>query len=54
MNRLIGVYTDNRDENGGTAQSRDIYAVGKTLGPPPLFTDGFESGDTSAWDDTVP
>ncbi len=53
MNRLIAVYTDNRDENGGTSQSRDIYAIGKTL-IDALFTDGFESNDTSDWDLTVP
>jgi hypothetical protein len=48
MNRLIGVYTDNRDESGGSAQSKDIYAVGQEAAEV-LFADGFESGDTSAW-----
>jgi len=48
MNRLIGVYTDNRDESGGGAQSKDIYAIGQEA-EEVLFADGFESGDTSAW-----
>ncbi|MEM8960326.1 MAG: sialidase family protein [Acidobacteriota bacterium] len=51
---LIGVFTDNRDENGGSAQSRDIYAAGVTgLSLEEIFADSFESGDTTAWSSTV-
>ncbi|MEO8671247.1 MAG: PKD domain-containing protein [Tahibacter sp.] len=28
MNDIMAIYTDNRDESGGTAESKDVYAVG--------------------------
>ncbi|HET7842778.1 MAG TPA: PKD domain-containing protein, partial [Xanthomonadales bacterium] len=34
MSNLIAIYTDNRDESGGTAQSIDVYGVGFQGGPP--------------------
>src|SRR5207253_6423633 len=34
MQNLIAIYTDNRDESGGTAQSIDVYGVGFTGGTP--------------------
>jgi PKD repeat protein len=34
MANLIAIYTDNRDESGGTAQSVDVYAVGGFGGTP--------------------
>lgn len=56
MNQLIATFTDNRDETGGSAQSRDVYAAGVTLagGGDEVFADGFESGNTSAWSTAVP
>lgn len=48
---LISIWTDNRDEVGGDPQSVDVYAAGFLAG---LFADGFESGDTSAWDTVIP
>lgn len=48
LNDLMAIYTDNRDETGGTAQSIDVYGIG-FKNALPLFTDGFESGDVSAW-----
>lgn len=33
MNDLIGIWTDNRDESGGTAQSIDVYGAGITTTP---------------------
>ena len=32
LQNLIAIYTDNRDESGGTAQSVDVYAIGITPG----------------------
>ncbi len=50
LDELIGIYTDNRNEGGGGGDSVDVYAVGTMTGPTGLiFTDGFESGDTTAW-----
>jgi hypothetical protein len=36
-NQLLGSFTDNRDESGGTGQSVDVYAAGQVLAdlPPP-------------------
>ena len=62
----IGVYTDGGLVNGSTyyycmmaidayghrsAVTASVYAVPS---PSAIFSDGFESGDTSAWSDTVP
>lgn len=45
---LLAVFTDNRDEAGGGNPSVDVYGIGfESLTP--LFADGFESGDFSAW-----
>jgi hypothetical protein len=33
-NQLLGSFTDNRDEAGGTAQSVDVYATGRVLADP--------------------
>ncbi|MCP3961635.1 MAG: hypothetical protein GY719_27660 [bacterium] len=49
MGDLIAIFTDNRDEGGGGAQSVDVYAYGGTASNDSIFADGFESGDTSAW-----
>ncbi len=55
MTNAMAIYTDNRDENGGSAQSVDVYVHGFQTGPSAeIFTDGFESGDTSAWSSVVP
>ncbi|MEM8996893.1 MAG: sialidase family protein [Acidobacteriota bacterium] len=54
MDRLITVFTDNRDESGGSSQSVDIYAAGRTLDNSTIFLDGFESGDASAWSTAFP
>lgn len=32
LQNLIAIYTDNRDESGGTSQSVDVYAIGITPG----------------------
>ena len=37
-NQLLGSFTDNRDESGGTAQSVDVYAAGRVLADPPAPT----------------
>jgi hypothetical protein len=50
---LIGVWTDNRNEGGGGGDSVDVWAAGRGDSMP-IFTDGFESGDTTAWSSTVP
>ena len=51
VDQLIGIYTDNRHETGGSGDSIDVYAVGTMTAPSDLiFADSFESGDTSAWD----
>jgi PKD repeat protein len=34
MSNVIAIYTDNRDESGGTAQSVDVYGVGFQSGTP--------------------
>lgn len=50
MNELIAVFTDNRNEGGGSADSIDIYAAGRTVeGSSAVFADDFESGNTDAW-----
>ncbi|MEO1087828.1 MAG: sialidase family protein, partial [Acidobacteriota bacterium] len=54
MDRLITIFTDNRDESGGSAQSIDVYAAGRTLDNSTIFGDGFESGDASAWTISFP
>jgi len=56
MSELIAVFTDNRNEGGGGTDSPDIYAAGQTLngGADPIFADGFESGNTTAWNATSP
>ncbi len=53
MDQLITIFTDSRDENGGAAVTADVYSAG-FITTPPIFADGFESGDTSAWDITEP
>ncbi len=50
MNDLIAIYTDNRSEGGGGGASIDVYAIGQQATSELIFTDGFESGDTTAWD----
>lgn len=50
---VMAIYTDNRDENGGSAQSIDVYAIG-LQNVNAVFADGFETGDTSLWTATVP
>lgn len=49
MNDLIAIFTDNRDESGGSAESVDVYAAGKSVGSSEIFSDDFEGGDTSNW-----
>lgn len=51
--QATATFTDNRDEGGGSADSVDIYAAGFTTDEP-LFDDGFETGDTSAWSQSAP
>ncbi|MBL8299458.1 MAG: PKD domain-containing protein [Rhodanobacteraceae bacterium] len=33
LNEIMAIYTDNRDESGGTAESKDVYAIGGFAGP---------------------
>lgn len=40
------------DSNGQDGSGRGIF--GRRFVLPPIFSDGFESGDTSGWDATVP
>ncbi|MCB1629054.1 MAG: hypothetical protein KDI48_15105 [Xanthomonadales bacterium] len=43
MNDVIAIYTDNRNEGGGGAQSVDVYVAGGFNGPGDnLFSNGFE------------
>ena len=50
LDRVMAVYTDNRSEEGGGGDSIDIYSIGFTVeSETPIFADGFESGDVSAW-----
>lgn len=53
MSDVIAVYTDNRNELGGGGNSVDVYSIGLQAAQS-IFTDGFESGDTSAWSAAVP
>jgi hypothetical protein len=53
MSDVIAVYTDNRNELGGGGDSVDVYAIGLQAAQI-VFSDGFESGDTSAWSTAVP
>lgn len=50
MDQLIGIYTDNRNEGGGGGDSIDAYVVGTLTTMAEVFIDGFELGNTSAWD----
>ena len=54
MDRLITVFTDNRSESGGSGDSIDIYAAGVTVSSTDIFADDFETGDLSAWSNSVP
>ena len=54
-NDLIAIFTDNRNEGGGTSDSADVYAAGQTLdGGGLIFADGFESGETVRWSAVAP
>lgn len=53
LNDLIAISTDNRAEGGESGDSVDVYAVGRSSNSTLIFTDGFESGDTSAWSRVV-
>ena len=33
LNEIMAIYTDNRDESGGTAESKDVYGIGGFAGP---------------------
>lgn len=50
MQNLITIFTDNRDESGGSSESVDVYSAGRSLG---LFADGFESGGVTEWSNSV-
>lgn len=53
--QLITIFTDNRNESGGGGNSVDVYAAGTILAAPDaIFSNGFESGNTSAWSLTLP
>ncbi|MEM9556309.1 MAG: sialidase family protein [Acidobacteriota bacterium] len=54
MDQLIGIYTDNRNEGGGSGDSIDVYVVGTLTSTSEIFRDGFEAGSTSAWDGSSP
>ncbi len=54
MNRLIAIFTDNRNEGGGGADSVDVYSAGRTLDTNSIFSDGFESGQPDRWSSTKP
>ena len=49
LGSAVATFTDNRDEEGTTIDSEDIYAAGFNPPTAVLFADGFESGDTSRW-----
>lgn len=56
MNNVMASFTDNRNEGGGGGNSVDVYVSGFPADgvAADIFDDGFESGDTGAWDVTVP
>ena len=54
FDQLIAIFTDNRNEGGGSGDSKDVYVAGTTIGNSSVFTDGFESGDTTAWSSETP
>lgn len=43
-----------RVETGDDPNSKDVCAAGFAAGNELIFTDGFESGDTSGWSEHVP
>ena len=51
--QAVATFSDNRNENGGSGDSVDIYAAAFSVGEP-VFSDGFEGGDMSAWSSSVP
>ncbi len=55
MNDLVAIFTDNRNEGGGATDSVDVYAAGRQLAASEvIFSDGFESGGTTAWSVSTP
>jgi hypothetical protein len=54
MNRLIAIFTDNRNEGGGASDSVDVYAAGRTLATDQIFSDGFDMGNTDSWSSVQP
>ena len=54
LDRVMSVFTDNRNEGGGGADSMDIYSTAFTVAGAELFADGFESGNTLMWSVTFP
>ena len=55
LDRVMAIYTDNRNEGGGGGDSIDVYSIGfTTAASDDIFADGFESEDTGAWSSTVP
>ncbi len=55
MNDLVAIFTDNRNEGGGATDSVDVYAAGRQLSASEvIFSDGFESGGTTAWSVSTP
>ena len=42
------------DSNGSSGTDTSYLSVQGQRYAPPIFADGFESGDTSAWSNTVP
>ena len=54
MGQLMGIYTDNRNEGGGSGDSIDVYVVGTLTSVAEIFMDGFEMGNTSTWSGTSP
>ncbi|WP_313914242.1 sialidase family protein, partial [Tahibacter sp.] len=57
MSEIMAIYTDNRDESGGTAQSQDVYGIGGFAGPagnaPPVANfSSSTSGLTATFTDT--
>jgi hypothetical protein len=54
MSELIAVFTDNRNEGGGTSDSVDIYAAGRVLVDSGIFADDFETGNLGRWSSSLP
>jgi len=58
-NQLITIFTDNRNESGGAADSVDVYAAGAQAGSPPIYEGYHDIANCRdiygwAWDRNLP